>query len=271
MSVFPDNSKPVPEGTQTIGSLGELEKVTEESVKTLIKARHLPASQNVAGAFTAIVSGIGQALRDGIKGVVNSLSSLFRPVYDAGQEMRDGQMALTERQDLIDKVLNYGSCFPSTMASAPASTWVRAPFNTQIGAARGVTQLGYGLRLDSAGTWDCRAQIVTTSATGLLPRTIEWQVRVYRPNRTLHTLQVGRIPSKDSWQQSVVMSFQVDEPGCTVEVWLKSINYYGKIIGTGPKFCRLTAQQVDTVDRGAADGSEASELGEDTEEGAVND
>lgn len=240
MSVFPDDSKPVPEGTQTIGSLGELEKVTEESVKTLIKARHLPASQNVAGAFTTIVSGIGQALRDGIKGVVNSLSSLFRPVYDAGQEMRDGQVELNRRTDLLSPLLEYGSAYMGTLKGWDVTGAM--PFRSQIGPMRGCRIDGDGIRLEKAGLWDIRAQITAESAIIVTGR-MQWRVLVSDPQGWPFSEQVATVTSNAQLTQTIVSSVVVPGPWYHVTVEVTALGAGRTILG-GPRWNRLVVQHI---------------------------
>ncbi|EEI16248.1 hypothetical protein [Corynebacterium lipophiloflavum] len=217
---------------------------------------------------------IGRGFTDTVDGIAAAIGGAFKQgdpfakIGVAAQEFRDGQIALRDRQDLIDKLLNYGSCYNPSSPNRPANTWFKVNFTAGIGAIRGVEVLpGGGLKLLSAGLWDIRSQIVSTTASGLLERWITWEVRVLTPSGSVHSRQIGKIVGRSSGHSTIVSSVMVPDPYYTIEVWVYSQNYRGSVIGYGPAYSRLTAQQVNSSTAGN-DGSEPSGLADDAEEGA---
>ena len=267
MSVYPDDSKPVPEGAYTPSTVKDLQSVTESSARAEIRSQALvPWREGRNNFFDNIIGGIGKAFRDGLAGIVGGLGDLFSPVRKAAQEVRDGQLALDGRVDLVDPLLNYGSVYvPQPSGVKQSNSWHRIPFTAKISTTmRGCSVLpAGGIRLDRPGLWDIRAHILTARATGLLPRSAAIHLRVVRPDGSTFSNLVGQNDSKSSDTITVISSVQVPDPGYEVQVWIYSTNY-GAAWGSGPKYSRLTVQQInsDSEPSGDQDSAAPGEIGQ---------
>ena len=264
MSVYPDDSQPVPEGAYTPSTVKALQSVTESSARAEIRSQALvPWQEGRNNFFDNIIGGIGRAFRDGLAGIVGGLGDLFSPVRKAAQEVRDGQLALDGRVDLVDPLLNYGSVYvPQRSGAQQANSWHRIPFTAKISTTmRGCSVLpAGGIRLDRPGLWDIRAHLVTASATGLLPRDVTIHLRVVRPDGSTFSTLVGRTGSKSQESITVISSVQVPDPGYEVQVWIYSRNWESAW-GSGPAYSRLTVQQINS-DREASGDQDSVAPGE---------
>ena len=261
MSVYPDDSKPVPEGALTPSGVKALQNVTEASARQQIRSQALvPWQEGRNNFFDNIIGGIGKAFQDGLAGIVGGLGDLFSPVRKAAQEVRDGQLALDGRVDLVDPLLNYGSVYvPQRSGRNPPHTWHRIPFTAKISTTmRGCSALpAGGIRLDRPGLWDIRAHILVGSAIGLLPREVALELRVVRPDGSTFSNLVGKAGSKSQESITVISSVQVPDPGYEVQVWIYVQNYEANW-GGGPGYSRLTVQQINSDSEASGDeGSEA--------------
>ena len=261
MSVYPDDSQPVPEGAYTPSTVKALQSVTEASARAEIRSQALvPWQEGRNNFFDNIIGGIGKAFQDGLAGIVGGLGDLFSPVRKAAQEVRDGQLALDGRVDLVDPLLNYGSVYvPQRSGRKQANSWHRIPFTAKISTTmRGCSVLpDGGIRLDRPGLWDIRTHLLTSSATGLLPRAVTLHLRVVRPDGSTFSHLVGQHGSKLADSITVISSVQVPDPGYEVQVWIYVQNYQTNW-GSGPAYSRLTVQQINSDSEASGDqGSEA--------------
>lgn len=268
MAVIPGQGLPdgkPTEDTNYASDVKALQLVTEDTPKNAARGSLAPWQEGRDNFLTNIIGGIGSAIIGGITGIVDGISSIFQPVTRAGEEIRDGQLDLINRQDTLDKLMNRGGAYPSYSEWADARTWYRVPFDSQIGPARQTVVGGGRVKLLEAGHWDVYAQIITANAAGLLVRSIDWEVRAYVPTssggRRLHAKQNGRLNGNPSQQGTIVTDFGFDVAGAEIEVWVYVHNYYGRNIAWGPANCRLTCKQVSS-DRIGGDGSEDSGIPE---------
>ena len=92
MSVYPDDSRPVPEGAYTPSTVKDLQSVTEASARAEIRSQALvPWREGRENFFTNIIGGIGKAFQDGLKGLTGGLGGIFGSIVGAGKVVRDGQ------------------------------------------------------------------------------------------------------------------------------------------------------------------------------------
>ena len=256
MSVYPDDSRPVPEGAYTPSTVKDLQSVTEASARAEIRSQALvPWREGRNNFFDNIIGGIGKAFQDGLAGIVGGLGDLFSPVRKAAQEVRDGQLALDGRVDLVDPLLNYGSVYvPQPSGGKQANSWHRIPFTAKISTTmRGCSVLpDGGIRLDRPGLWDIRAHILTGKAVGLLPRSVTLELRIARPDGSTFSTLIGQANSKSADSITVISSVQVPDPGYEVQVWMYSWNYYAAW-GSGPRYSRLTVQQINSDPEASGD------------------
>ena len=181
MSVYPDDSRPVPEGALTPSGVKALQDVTEASARQQIRSQALvPWQEGRNNFFDNIIGGIGKAFQDGLKGLTGGLGGIFGSIVGAGKEVRDGQDELTHRADLLSPLLDYCSAStPPGGGSALVGTG-RMPFTYQIGPSRGASLDGGRIRLEGEGLWDLRA-MVTASWIAVAGGNLRAYLRVLRP------------------------------------------------------------------------------------------
>lgn len=290
MAVIPGGSHPVPDGAKQSGAdLALIQNLTEDDVRNQIKGQALlPWRSAHFTFFTDIIGGIGTAIWNGVNGFVNSIGDWASSFFNIGRkvsygtvEIRDGQLDLSERADLLSPLLNYGSCFcavPSgtdRVLDSPGTM----PFDTILGYSHNVTlKSGGGLTLHEKGTWNIETHVTVSTydfsgiAGSLNQQPHEIDVQVLKPDGSIHSHQVSRladnavvfstvvggtvqyIPSSNDLKTTV----QVPDAGYSVQVVVtKSIN--GRGWAGGPAWTRLTVQNISSEyfeDR--ADGSEPS-------------
>ncbi|WOH94981.1 hypothetical protein [Corynebacterium urealyticum] len=165
MSVYPDDSRPVPKGAYTPSSVKALQSVTESSARAEIRSQALvPWREGRANFFTNIIGGIGKAFILGLKGITGGISDLFKPISEAAIEVSDGQIDLEGRLELLDGVRGYAAAYQSLnilsdrregFFSHGLPGYRFLPFNKQLGPTRGAhidTDEG-GIVFDEPGLW----------------------------------------------------------------------------------------------------------------------
>lgn len=269
MSVFPDDSQPVPDGALTASGVKALQDVTEESARQQIRSQALvPWEDGRDNFFTNIIGGIGQAIKDGLDGFVSDVNNLFKPVAEGADAIRDGQLDLVGKQNQLDKLLHYGSVYATkNTGSNRAGTWHRMPFTQQISSEmRGCEVLpDGGIKLLEEGLWDIRGHVVAAKAAGLLDREVTVDLRVVDPDGETYSTMVGRISSKSADSIPIISSVQVPDVGYEVQVWIYSHNYTTGW-GYGAAFSRLTVQQISSDDLSTGDGSSGNDEVEEVED-----
>ena len=213
MSVYPDDSQPVPKGAYTPSSVKALQSVTESSARAEIRSQALvPWQEGRNNFFTNIIGGIGRAFQDGLQGLTGGLGGIFGSIVGAGKTVRDGQDELTHRADLLSPLLDYCSAStPPGGGNALVGTG-RMPFTYQIGPSRGATLDGGRIRLEDKGLWDLRA-MVTASWIALAGGNLRAYLRVLRPDGTIFSEQGFYASTTSSQTMTLVSSVVVPEPG----------------------------------------------------------
>ncbi|WP_034985955.1 hypothetical protein [Corynebacterium jeikeium] len=175
MSVYPDDSKPVPKGAYTPSSVKALQSVTEDSARAEIRSQALlPWREGRTNFFTNIIGGIGKAFQEGLRGIAGSLSSIFNPVKEAGVEVRDYQTTLNDRVELLDGVRGYASAYQTLNVYTDSGyvfsgyKWRFLPFGGQLGPSRGArVDPDGGLVLEETGLWTVYATVTKDDTSGL--------------------------------------------------------------------------------------------------------
>ena len=257
MSVYPDDSRPVPEGAYTPSTVKDLQSVTEASARAEIRSQALvPWREGRENFFTNIIGGIGKAFQDGLKGLTGGLGGIFGAIVGAGKEVRDGQDELTHRADLLSPLLDYCSVStPPGSGDALKGTGL-VPFTYQIGPRRGATPVGGRIRLDDKGLWDLRAMVTTSwVAVGGEARAY---LRVLKPDgKTIFSEQGHFTSTLSSQTLTLVSSVVVPEPGYLVDVWVTAASARGW--WTGPQWTRLSAQHISRSVEAGTGGEDSSE------------
>ena len=257
MSVYPDDSRPVPEGAYTPSTVKDLQSVTEASARAEIRSQALvPWQEGRNNFFDNIIGGIGRAFQDGLKGLTGGLGGIFGSIVGAGKTVRDGQDELTDRADLLSPLLDYCSMSTPPGSGDALKGTGRVPFSYQIGPRRGATPVDGMIRLDDQGLWDLRA-MVTASWVAVGGETRVY-LRVLEPDgETIFSEQGYYTSTLSSHSATVVSSVVVPEPGYYVDVWVTASA--GRGWWTGPQWTRLTAQHISRSVEGGTGGEDSSE------------
>ena len=260
MSVYPDDSRPVPEGAYTPSTVKDLQSVTEASARAEIRSQALvPWREGRNNFFDNIIGGIGKAFQDGLKGLTGGLGGIFGSIVGAGKEVRDGQDELTERADLLSPLLDYCSMSTPPGSGDALKGTGRVPFSYQIGPSRGATPVDGMIRLDDQGLWDLRA-MVTASWIAVAGGNLRAYLRVMRPDGTIFSEQGFYASTTSSQTMTLVSSVVVPEPGYYVDVWAVAAPTRGW--WTGPQWTRLSVQHISRDVTGGTGGEESSEGGD---------
>ena len=256
MSVYPDDSRPVPEGAYTPSTVKDLQSVTEASARAEIRSQALvPWQEGRNNFFDNIIGGIGRAFQDGLKGLTGGLGGIFGSIVGAGKTVRDGQDELTSRADLLSPLLDYCSMSTPPGSGDALKGTGRVPFSYQIGPRRGATPVDGMIRLDDKGLWDLRA-MVTASWVAVGGETRVY-LRVIQPDgQTVFSEQGYYTSTLSSHSATVVSSVVVPEPGYYVDVWVTASA--GRGWWTGPQWTRLTAQHISRSVEGGTGGEESA-------------
>lgn len=242
MSVYPDDSKPVPKGAMSPNAVKALQNVTAESARNEIRSQALvPWAEARGNFFTNIIGGIGKAFEAGLRGIVDGLSSIFDPVRKAGEVARDGQVEFNDRLDLLSPLLDYCSVSAPPGKGDSMNGKGRFPFNYQIGPARGATPVDSMIRLDDKGLWDirCMATVNEMMFDGYYQAT----VRVLHPDgKTVYSEQSAHGLTLAGFTINIVTSVVVPEKGYLVELYVYSSALRGW--KSGPRWSRLTVQHI---------------------------
>ncbi|OLT54829.1 hypothetical protein BJF89_00935 [Corynebacterium sp. CNJ-954] len=215
----------------------------------------------LAESFQGTVGGIGTAISNALNGILTG--GPFAPVEEAAEEIRNGQLDLTDRVDLLFGISGYGFSYMSKNINAQWSTnnTRRMRFDKQLGPAKNTSITSDGrLSLDGAGAW---LVLVKTHAAGTTfggNAMIRQTVRIRRPNGTFYhtciddasTFSEGGFVTDPKGAGTLLSIFPVviEEPGCKVEVdtWTGAWRWWDG----GTRFSMMAAirHSTDTQNRG---------------------
>lgn len=210
-----------------------------------------PGNDNILDRLGGEAGGLGKAIGDGLNNIVKGIGNALRGIFDpngvfapigaAAQEIRDGQLDLQHRIDLIPKILDYGSVFiPKSGKFSGSGT---LSFTEQLGPMRGVEQSGKGMKLLAAGLWDIRMSYTTSWILTNVAAEVVVTLRVKRPDGSVYSEQKSRIQDPDTTTQTLISSVVVPDPGYTVEAHVSQSATRGML--GGPAWSRLTVQRID--------------------------
>ena len=218
-----DPSQTTPPDAATVSSL---QSTTEESAKAAMRAPIESSWGSARGNFVGnILAGIGQALTGGLGGI-------FQPISDGMKPIRDAQLDLQNRTDLLEGVQGYAHAYMTKNVNAQwnlGNNWRTMPFDGQVGPAVGATVRGDGrISMDSVGLWLIYAK-THGRATGFTGGGgVTMRVNVYRPDGSAYSsayvrgtslVDAGAITSTYGNISLVgVVPVVIDEPGCYVRV-----------------------------------------------------
>lgn len=257
----------VPEGGYSVSNLAELQALDEAAV--LRKLR-----QPIDRAWGDVNKNLFQRIDEwGQEKIVKPLQQIFAGLRPPGWEkvaeaFEDGQTALKNRLDLLSPLLDYGSAYMDAQGGFLqfGNNHGVMPFSNQIGPMRNCELHDNGIRLLAAGLWDVRCQMAYgNNALGVGNGTVEWYVRVYRPDGTLFSEQVGLEANVWTKTSTIVSSVVVPDAGFVVKVEVSWIHGSRKLLG-GPRNNRLVVQHISNRIGVGGTGAEDSYIEEPGEE-----
>lgn len=184
----------VPEGSLQSNEVKTLQSWTEESVKEAIGAPVKSAwGAAKTNMFNQFLGGVFQGVTDVLNGIENAIPDWFpKPIKDFAVTVRDKQLELANRYDLLDGVRGYCSAYQSqniNIAWNSNGNWRILPFNGAFGPAKGAHIAGDGITFDEKGLWIVSAAIRAdaTAATPSFGSTdqIEMRVELCEANGTI--------------------------------------------------------------------------------------
>ena len=221
MAIDPD--KTTPPDAATVSSL---QSTTEESAKAAMRAPIESSWGSARGNFVGnILAGIGQALTGGLGGI-------FQPISDGMKPIRDAQLDLQNRTDLLEGVQGYAHAYMTKNINAQwnlGDNWRTMPFDGQVGPAVGATVRSDGrVSMDSVGLWLIYAKTHGRSTGFTGGGGVTMRVNVYRPDGSAYSSAYVRgtslvdagavISTYGNVSLVAVVPVVIDEPGCYVQV-----------------------------------------------------
>lgn len=102
-----------------------------------------------ASVDQALTGNVRESLEKAVTGFAER-----RKIFYSAAEIRDGQLALNNRIDLLKGSSGHGSCVMShNWRVNTLNVWKNLPYNTQLGPVDRVGITGHGLVLKSGGLW----------------------------------------------------------------------------------------------------------------------
>lgn len=253
----------VPEGGYSVSNLAELQALDEAAVLRKLRQPIDRAWGDVNKNFLTRIDEWGQ------EKIVKPLQQIFAGHRPPGWEKTaeafvDGQLALKNTLELLSPLLDYGSAYMDAKGGFLqfGNNHGVMPFTRPIGEMQGCELHDNGIRLLSAGLWDIRCQMAYgNNALGVGNGTVEWFVRVYRPDGTLYSEQIGL--EANPWAKSslIVSSVVVPDSGYVVKIEVSWIHGSRKLLG-GPRNNRLVVQHISNKVGVGSTGSEDSYIEE---------
>lgn len=182
------------------------------------------------GFLGRIVSGLTGGRHRDLKGAGDYFDSI-----------RDGQLDISNRTDLLSPLLDYGSAYMN--AVTPIANPITLPFTNQVGPMRGCELAGGRIRLLDKGLWDVRCQVWFNGVGAIQTSTVNWEIRVLRPDTSLYSVTAATFSSDQRTSSTNVASVVVPEAGYLVEAYVSFIAS-GRVVDGGPSRNRLTVQHI---------------------------
>lgn len=234
--------QPVPEGAHTADMVRDLQGMTVESWKEKVAREALgPFHRARESGFQNWIKEIGNAL-------AGNPAPGFEPI-------RDGQLDLNARVDLLDEVRGYCAAYQSLNINAAWSYGDNRrrdlPFDKQIGPAKGahVDKEKGGIVFEAPGLWDVFA-IIHARSTGFTSGigesdAVAMYVRIHKPDGTISSETViDEYTSSSSGSVVAPLSFIIPEPGyyVTIGCWTSRWRWWDG----GTRFTRLIVKKIDS-------------------------
>ena len=186
-------------------------------------------SGGILSGFVSLGEGIGQAIDD----IANALFGGFiQNDHPALDRIRDGQLALNERLDLVALISGYAVAYMKANRYKDRGKWVQMEFDGQLGPVKNATVENDGITL-AQGTWVIDAQCTHDHHVDRLTSRI--RIEVTKPDGTVYSVKdaYGEVlPNKWTTRQ-VHHTIVAEHPGYKVRVW----TYYnvGTFLGAYPR------------------------------------
>lgn len=107
----------------------------------------------------------GQTLT-GYEDAQDSWKHLESDVADLSDQIRDEQLDLNDRMDLLEGVTGYCNTFMSKSWSIASQTRLVLPFDTQLGPNIGAEPFDNGIKLDTRGLWRADSLVTFPQTSG---------------------------------------------------------------------------------------------------------
>ncbi|PCK22790.1 hypothetical protein [Rhodococcus qingshengii] len=204
-----------------------------------------PGAQPIAGQFEGGILGwvlnlIGGKIGALIADLAQALLGLGNFADPNMNAIRDGQLDLNHRTDLLSPLLDYGSAYANTQAGIFNKGQVG--FTNQIGPMQGCHLANGRIVLDSEGLWDIRCQL-WIDYIDVLSGMVEWEIRILNTADQLYSRQRTRLDSQEIFSSTNITTVVVPQPGYQVQIYITEMAPGRGAIG-GPTLNRLSVQHI---------------------------
>ena len=169
------------------------------------------------------------------------LSDLLGMRWDQVDAIDDGQVALTERTDLLSPLLDYGSVYAST--SNDISNTGQFSYSNQVGPMQNCHLSGGRIILDEQGLWNISARIYIALTFSPVGGGVAWEVRVLRPDGSIFSTTEDVFTDTGNQTREINTSVVVPGAGYQIQVYVRAL-LVGRWINGGPHRSRLTVQHI---------------------------
>lgn len=197
-----------------------------------------------------------EALENGAQGLGQSFGTLLEKFFGERIEpIRDGQLDLMDRADLLSPLLDYGSTY---LARRQTGNGV-LDLSSQIGPMRGCRVSGSGIQLLDKGLWDIRFHQIVSYDLNIFSQAVEYTLQVITPSGEVFSQQSTFVEDQGANTHVIVSSVVVPEPGYRVQVRVSRTSGAREHL-RGPKNSRLVVQHISRETHGQwGSGSEDSD------------
>lgn len=185
------------------------------------------------GGGASDTKGVADWLGGGMGGIFGSLGQRV-------EEIRDGQLDLTNRTDLLSPLLDYGSAYAGSTGGIFNAGQVS--FNNPVGPFQNCRLSGGRFILQDQGVWDLRARLYF-DFINILGGNVKWELRVLRPDGSIFSRQYDQFNSQGIESREINTSVTVPAAGYQVQVSITDIAVLRGSLA-GPAYNRLTVQHI---------------------------